>query len=126
MANALPHWTWAQILVALARKYENGLSAIGKTKLDEDWLLEIVNYEQQHNPQYKQFVKNMQKINQSLFVLPEEIDFEEFAAEAIDVVSEEIDKIKRDNFTDIGLNNVDMEQINRDFPNAVVVSVQGE
>lgn len=126
MANALPHWSWAQIIVALARKYERGLSAIGKTKIDDEWLQEIVNQEQQFNPQYKQYVKNMQKMKQNLFELPEEIDFEEFADEAIDVISENIDKIKRDNFADIGV-SPELEQLGFDVQGAFkVVEIQGE
>lgn len=123
VSNALPHWRWADVLVALARKYPRGLSFEGKTKLDEDWLQEIVNFEQQHNPQYRQYVKQMQKMNQNLFALPEEIDFEEFADEAIDVISEEIDRIKRDNFADIEV-SPELHSLGIDVPGAFVVDIQ--
>jgi hypothetical protein len=97
------------------------LTAAGKTKVDEDWLLELVNQEQQFNPQYKIYVQQMKKMKQNLFELPEEIDFEDFADEAIDVISSEIDKIKRDNFADIG-DNLEIPDFSID--GAFVVNVQ--
>lgn len=123
LSNALPHWTWAQVLVTLARKYERGLTAAGKTSLDEAWINELIEQEQQNNPSYKQYVRQMNKLNRNILELPAEFDLEELAEEAIEIVSEEIDKIKRETF-DFSVPSEIAGMI--DIPNAVIVGVQGE
>lgn len=126
VANALPHWQWSQVLIWLARNYPRGLSAEGKTKIDQDRLLSLVDQEQKLNPQFKQYVKQMGKMRQDIFALPEELDLELFADEAMEVVSGEIDRIKRENFSDIAEIPAELASLGFDLPGAVVVSVQGD
>ena len=97
----MPHWSWAQILVALARQYPRGLSFAGKAKPDEGWLWELVRAEAEANPTYRQYVSQIQKSGQSLFAVPEDIALDELAEEAVLMLEIEIDRLKRDNFDDV-------------------------
>ncbi len=123
IANALPHWQWKDVLVCLARKYPRGLSAEGKTKMDENWLNALIMSETQNNPQYRQHVRQVEKMGESLLTLPEEIDFDELMDGVEDLLDTEIDKIKRDNF--MSFDAPGLSHLGVDFPGAVIVNVQG-
>ncbi len=124
VANALPHWRWRDVLVWLARTYPRGLSAAGKREIDEADLTALITAEQHNNPQYRHYVRQMQRLGQNLHILPEDIDFEELADEAVDMLDEEIDKIKRDNF--MNLDTPGLADFGIDIPGAFIVGVQGE
>lgn len=124
MANALPHWSLAQRLVALAQRHPHGLAYENRTKLDEEWLLEIVNREQQHNPQFRQYLKQMNKLNQDILTVPEDIDFELLAEEMIESIEDEINTITKENFGDLHAVPSELQGFNFDIPGAVVVQVQ--
>ena len=126
LAHALPHWTWANILVALARQYPRGLSFEGKAKPDEAWLQEMVRAEAQTSATYRQFVRQMKAQGANLFAVPEEIEFDELADEALLMLDTEIGQFQRDSFEDVreslpeALAGFDVE-----MKGVVVVSTQG-
>lgn len=123
LANALPHWRWRDVLVWLARNYPRGLSAAGKTKIDDDKLAALINIEQQDNPQFRQYVRQMEKIGESLFILPDEIDVEELVDEMENMLDIELEKINRDNF--LVSAHPAISEMGIDFPGAIIIDVQG-
>ena len=101
LAHALPHWSWAQILVALARQYPRGLSFEGKAKPDADWLWETARAEAEINATYRQYVKQIQASGQNLFAVPEAVELDELADEALLLLESEFDQFQRDSFEDV-------------------------
>lgn len=126
MANALPHWSLEQRLIWLAQNYERGLSAVGKTKIDDDKLQALVEFEQQHNPQYRNYVKQMKRMDQNILDLPDDIEIEDLFEEVEDSVLDEIDRIKHANFESLNEIHPDLKHLGFDMPNAVIVKVQGD
>ncbi len=126
LANALPHWSLEERLVWLARNYKRGLSAAGKTKIDDDLLQALIANEQQNNPQYRNYVRQMKRMNRNITDLPDDIEMEDLFEEVEDKVLNEIDRIKHANFE--GLNEIhpDLKHLGFDIPNAVIINVQGE
>lgn len=126
LANALPHWSWEMVLLTLARQYPRGLSFEGRTRIDNEWLMAIVQTEAENNPHYRQYIKQMDRMGQNFMELPEEIDEEMLLQEVSELVEDELDKINRDNFGDVGNLNSNGNEFNLDIPDLVVVSVQGD
>ncbi|HLM62438.1 MAG TPA: hypothetical protein VK308_16675, partial [Pyrinomonadaceae bacterium] len=59
--NAFPHWNSRQVIVVLARQHPHGLAAAGLSKIDEVWLKSLIAAERQRDPNYKQYVRQMEK-----------------------------------------------------------------
>lgn len=124
LAAAFPHWNYRQILVCLARRHPRGLAAEGLTKLDQVWLMALIEAEMHANPQQRQYVNQMNKIGVNLLELQEQIDPETLVDEVEDLMESEFDKITRDNFTN--LNDSGLGEYGFDIPGAFVVGVQGD